>query len=660
MKSKKILFILGITFILILLGITKSEASLKLNELDFEAQINTDGSMDVTETWNIYISETNTLFKTFKIDNSKYSAITNVKVTEITSGFNKKFTEIYEEMYHVTKGCYYALNNSNGKFEIAWGVGLDNSSATKKYQISYTVKDAIAKYNDYSELYWQFVGDEFEINADKIKGKILLPYDAKNKEDIRVWGHTKYLNGEIYVTDLNRIEFIVNNYSNGNYVEVRTLIPNYMVELANREYDYNILESVIKEETKWAEEANSKRENAKMFFYISLVILGILVIYLMIKIIKYIKKLKSLEKKYKPSMELKYFRDLPYEDATPAEALFMMNDGEGLYFATSFSANILDLCLKKYITLELVEKNGKTNKDVVKINLLDKQIDNLKEDQALILKLLKEIAGEENELTTKDITKYLKKYPSKVNSLDEKMKKTVKAEKINKGKYVVEKHNEKSKYLTKSIIYVFMAISSVVFFPLLLSDTSLLRLLTSELIILLISELVILLVELITIPVILTKIASKINVFTQQGVDEKEQWKAFKKYMEEFSLLKDKEVPALVIWEKYLVFATAFGISEKVLKQLKVVYPEFTDINTTLYTYNYIHIMNSVNIGDCINSSVYSAVYSSGSGAGGGFSGGGGGGRWPEEVAADAKTESYFHLIKKYFKLMKYFFHIIR
>ena len=46
--------------------------------------------------------------------------------------------------------------------------------------------------------------------------------------------------------------------------------------------------------------------------------------------------------------------------------------------------------------------------------------------------------------------------------------------------------------------------------------------------------------------------------------------------MEEISLLKDKEVPALAIWEKYLVFATAFGISDKVLKQLKVIYPEMT------------------------------------------------------------------------------------
>lgn len=44
--------------------------------------------------------------------------------------------------------------------------------------------------------------------------------------------------------------------------------------------------------------------------------------------------------------------------------------------------------------------------------------------------------------------------------------------------------------------------------------------------------------------------------------------------MQEFSLLKEKEIPSLVIWEKYLVYATAFGIAEKVIQQMKVNYPE--------------------------------------------------------------------------------------
>ena len=73
MKNKKIIITLIFTAMFLLIFTTKSDATLQLNNLDFYAQINEDGSMDVTETWNIYISETNTIYKTFKIDNSKYS-----------------------------------------------------------------------------------------------------------------------------------------------------------------------------------------------------------------------------------------------------------------------------------------------------------------------------------------------------------------------------------------------------------------------------------------------------------------------------------------------------------------------------------------------------------------------------------------------------------
>lgn len=610
MKNKKIIFIFCAIFLILLLGTIKVNATLELNELKFDAQINTDGSMDVTETWDIDISETNTLFKTFKIDNSKYSQITNVNVTEITSG-EKYFTQIYEEMHHVTKDCYYALENSKGEFEIAWGVGLDNSSDRRKYQISYTVQDAIAKYNDYSQLYWQFVGDNFEIDANKIIGNITLPQNANNKEDIKVWGHTKDLNGEIYVTELNKIEFTINNYSSGNYVEVRALIPNEMILFSNRVYNYDILNSVIEEETKWANEANERRQMQKNTLYIIIGIAIIIAIFFIIKTIKYIIKLNKLEKKYKPTTKLQYFRELPYEDATPAEALYVMSNGISQTFSASFSANILDLCLRKHITLEVIDENGKIKKNIVKIKILNKEINELKEDEKLTLEFLKEVADGENELTTKNITKYLEKRPSKITKLDERIEKIIEKEEITRENIIIENKKEYNKYITRCALYIAMACFTIVLIPVAI---------------------------IFAVNAILTgMIAHKINVFTQKGINEKEQWKAFKKYMEDFSLLKDKEVPALVVWEKYLVFATAFGISEKVLKQLKVIYPEITDMNSAMYTYSYIHIMNFVNIGNCINSSVYSAVSSSGSGAGGGFSGGGGGGRRPEVAVADAK-----------------------
>ena len=242
----------------------ESKSSLHLKYLNFDVIVNPDGSMDVTETWNIRIGYTNTLYKDFKLDKNKYSGISNVKVIETTDGINKELTQINKEMYHVTKDCYYGINTSSNTFEIAWGVGLDNGYETRKYEISYTVNDAIGKYRDYAELYWQFVGEDFEIDADKITGTITLPKAITNKEDIKVWGHNKALNGEIYVTDYDEIKFQLSDFSAGSYVEIRSLFPTDMVTTSGRVYNKNIYDEVYKEEKRWADQANIRKQLAEI------------------------------------------------------------------------------------------------------------------------------------------------------------------------------------------------------------------------------------------------------------------------------------------------------------------------------------------------------------------------------------------------------------
>ena len=144
----------------------------------------------------------------------------------------------------------------------------------------------------------------------------------------------------------------------------------------------------------------------------------------------------------------------------------------------------------------------------------------------------------------------------------------------------------------------------------------------------------------------LRKYASKINVYTQKGIDERQMWKGLKKYMEDFSMLDKREIPEIVIWEQFLVYATAFGIADKVIKQLKAVYKELgRSFEFDDPSYGYMYFMTNNNFTSSFTNSMssaftsayasnYSSSYSSGSGGGGGFSGGGGGGRWPEVAAA--------------------------
>lgn len=645
-KIKKIITTLIFLILFIILGNTKSNAgSLYLDNLNFDAKINQDGSMNVTETWDISISETNTLFKTFKTDNSKYSSITDVEVAEVTNNAEKKFSKVDSLMYHVTKDCYYGMKNDDGNFEIAWGVGLDDSSATKTYKISYKVNDAIAKYQDYAELYWQFVGSDFEVSADKVTGTILLPQNASSKEDIKVWGHTEGLNGEIYATATNKIEFEVNNFRAGRYIEIRTLFPTAMITNSGRTYSRERLNEVIEKETVWANEANARRaraENAKKAgTVIFVIIVAIIDVWLLRSSIK-IRKEASKKTKIKPSQELEYFREMPRKNATPAQAVYVYNEVLSTVSTNQmgniFSATLLDLCLKKYIGFE---ENPSNKKNII-IKILKKEADDkLEKTEKVILQYIVGAAKGAEEITIKDVEKYMKAHSSNLVELKDDIEKASVRELSQNAIYDENEATEKSNYNTKSVLsftFVLVVIFVILgLLPAFLESMNEMVMIVGALSIIVLS---------VFKGLSLRKYASKINVYTQKGIDESQMWKGLKKYMEDFSMLDKREIPEIVIWEQFLVYATAFGIADKVIKQLKAVYKELgRSFEFDDPSYGYMYFMTNNNFTSSFTNSMssaftsayasnYSSSYSSGSGGGGGFSGGGGGGRWPEVAAA--------------------------
>lgn len=608
--KKIILFISIILLVLTTFSIyvrADDSSSLYLDKLKFDVTVNEDGSMDVVETWNIDISHVNTLYKTFKMDDEKFTSIKNVKVKDITA--NREFTQIDEEMYHVTENCYYGLINSKGNFEIAWGVGLDNRYATRTYEISYTVVDAIGKYNDYAELYWQFIGEDFEVDADKITGTITLPSNANSEEDIKVWGHTENLNGEIYVTDTDKIKFQLENFDAGRYVEVRVLFPTEMLESTGRAYNEDRYDDVIKEETKWANQANLRRQweeikDEVVATFVIFVILALCIIFIE-KAVKYGKKLSSI-KKFVPEQKLDYFRDLPEKDTTPGEAVYILKEPYNAFsrhFGKIFSATLLDLKLKDYIDLR-VEKTEK-NKDKIYLKKKKESDSNLKSDEKRILDFAYKAFGKKTEVEMKTLEQYIEKHPAGVEALINGCLKAIESQ-LKESKMFDKKQKEEfSNYAGLSgVYYVFAIVTLFWAFPLA--------------IILLINGL------------ICGSIKKRANVLTQKGVDSKEKWKGLKKYMEDFSLLNEKEIPAIEVWEHYLVYATAFGIADKVLKQLKTIYPNIDELDS-IHTSTYMYFMYHSNFETSFSSSISSSIsssYSSATGGGGGFSGGGR--RWPE------------------------------
>ena len=141
--------------------------------------------------------------------------------------------------------------------------------------------------------------------------------------------------------------------------------------------------------------------------------------------------------------------------------------------------------------------------------------------------------------------------------------------------------------------------------------------------------------------------ALTINKRTIRGSEHYDKWKAFKNFLDDFGSFELKELPEIILWERYLVYATIFGLADKVQKVMNV---KINEMQLDNLDYDYYPSYVYINLGSTINSSINNAINnaysrqaanysnshsssSSGGGFGGGFSsgggfgGGGGGGR---------------------------------
>lgn len=121
------------------------------------------------------------------------------------------------------------------------------------------------------------------------------------------------------------------------------------------------------------------------------------------------------------------------------------------------------------------------------------------------------------------------------------------------------------------------------------------------------------------------------NVMDDTIYNDSIQLYGLKNYLEEFSRMDTKEVMEVKLWDEYLMFAYLFGMADKVAKQLKNMYPEILEYDTTgsgrmLFDYDMLIFVNHISMRSVSAASSARTAAQSYSSGGGGFSSGGGGG----------------------------------
>jgi len=137
--------------------------------------------------------------------------------------------------------------------------------------------------------------------------------------------------------------------------------------------------------------------------------------------------------------------------------------------------------------------------------------------------------------------------------------------------------------------------------------------------------------------IVVTQYLTTIQRRSIKGNEDFVRWRAFKKFLSEFSNIKDYPMPGIAVWEHYMVYAVQFGIADLVEKQLRFKYRELgleEELNRGtylryrgfygIYSYHYLHSMTMARTVIQTAQAARAQASNSARGGGGHFGGGGG------------------------------------
>lgn len=501
---------------------------------------------------------------------------------------------------------------------------------------------------------------KFEVYIDRYYYNLALKYinrlsdlNVKNEYLKRLETSKILLDIEEKDTALSNLKFANRNPEYINYRNAKESIE----IIDNEETRNELLQELLVVEKK-VKEYESEREIKNY--------IGGIILIIVISIISYI-IYKNFVKDPKTEFNQKYFRDIP-SDYTPETVSYLFHKK---ITNRSISASLLDLINQKIITCEKLSKNN------YKLTLNSNKVLN-----PIQSRLVKVIFLDQNSIETKQMEKNARKnYNKFINNWNTYQKAAINNSKMRN--FYEEKSKSKKTYNKSSFQIMKIFIATVIFPPSLIliiiyfclkaiikfikiedgRSKVILTILLLIMAIISINQWINILIFqkfynqsfiIYVIALILSLIAISFIFYKKKrtivGAEEYKQWKALKNYLNDFGKFSDKEVPDIILWEKYLVYATLFGCAKKIIKTMKV---EKVSVPNEYYvTYSDLYIINHY-VSNVVRSSYNSArsayniansssgssssggSFSSGGGGGGGFSsgggsfgGGGGGGRF--------------------------------
>ncbi len=539
------------------------------------------------------------------------SGISTVKLFAKKIDEEISFDTFDEEFVTLTRS-YYEEDAQNGNYVES---SIQNGKSYKMYYkaenekvaflIEYTLEDMVVLHEDVAELYFAILSEDFEDSIEDLQIRVNLPKEDSSN-NFRIWTH-----GDLTanIDFLNRSSFLTTvkkTYAN-TAIDVRTTFDASLMNrsLVRKTTEEKALDQIIAVEEERAQAANQARETAKKNMTITYIICAI---YIVIIISWWIYVYIRFDREYKSTFTLKYNREF-IEDYNVEVVDYLMNHN---ITPNAMSASILNLIYKKNIKVEEIPSEKKKKEKNYRFSLINR--DKASDTEDVLLDFLFETVGKDNTFTTEE----LKKYASGTTTFGNFQKS------YTNWQNCARKDGERQNFFEKNGLPIVSSIFLLLIALIIVCYVSYLDVYSVMVIIVMTLSLVFLIYALF------------IRKRTKKGNEDYVRWKAFKNFLEDFGRFDIKELPEIALWEKYLVYATVFGLADQVEKAMNVKISELPEGTMSMYYPSYVdfHIAHMVshsinnsftsNQTAISNSRIASSRGSSGSGFGGGGSLGGG------------------------------------
>jgi len=561
-----------------------------LHKVEMTVTIHSDGAATIDEFWDVTMTNaSNTEFYVARhnLDNMR---IRDLEVREVTNTEPVVFETLSswnEKASRMQKAGKCGLLEANGGYEICWGFG---ELGRHKYAVTYTITNLVKSYEGGDAMGFNFLSD-VEGGVNQVDISLKTDEIAMKYPETRVWvygysAESEFRNGGIDI--MGRGSFGTGDYASVLLVfEPGLLSP---IDARNQRLDDFIEQAhrgSVWDPSSTQSTAQKRGVLATVFSVVIAGLSGLGIAFLSAVGISGSRRVSQANQQQQLRLAqlrgaMEYCRELPYQGNMNMTYAGLRKN------ARIKESNVIGGLLLKWIQTRQVgvmsspEKGIVRKKQEMRIRLFAAQAGMAPLEQTLY-QMVEAAAGSDGILQNKEFEKYARKHYSSI------------------GKWLKDYRDAGEALLFQVNAW-----------------------------------------ERVQIPYFFEKFKKKVVQETSLGEEMLSKALGFKKYLEDFTIINEREAYEVELWNEYLIFAELFGIADRVAEQFKRLYPDYVnrvqgdwgDDRSTgnlfaalAVTHTFSQSMYSgYTAGQSAASSSGGGGFSSSSGGGGGFSGGGGAG----------------------------------